>query len=125
MTITNGKFEKQDVFEFSKEVKCFLKLLQGAIIQTDKNALYNIEKSYSKLEKLTVIFEPTIYEEYSYKVKMLYNTMISNRKEYNRVVNEKCYQNVIDEYKSKYENSVEEYQKYKLIRNSIKVQMDK
>lgn len=89
MTITNGKFEKQDVFEFSKEVKYFFKLLQGATIQTDKNTLYNIEKSYSKLEKLTVIFEPTIYEEYSYKVKMLYNIMISNRKEYDRVVNDK------------------------------------
>lgn len=125
MAIIGSKFEKQDVFRFAREVKSFLNLLQGASIEADKNKLYDIEKAYCRLEKLIITFEPSSYEEYSNKVKILYNNMIKNRKEYDRVISEKCYSDVVEEYRNKYESSVKEYQKSKLIRNSIKEQLEK
>lgn len=47
------------------------------------------------------------------------------KEEYNRVVEEKCFKDVIEEYKSIYEKSVIEYERGKLIRDKIKEELTK
>lgn len=67
MKITEKRFNKRDVFNFADEVKKLIDLLN----------------------------EPNIYEEYSEKVKILYLQMKKAKEEYNRVVKEKCFKEVI------------------------------
>ena len=91
----------------------------------DEDRLNNIIRQKEKLEKLIIFFEPNIYEEYSEKVKILYFKMKKAKEEYNRVVEEKCFKDVIEEYKSIYEKSVIEYERGKLIRDKIKEELTK
>lgn len=123
----NGKsFNKSDVFKFADEVKVLIELLNGIVIQSkDEDRLNNIIRQKEKLEKLIIFFEPNIYEEYSEKVKILYFKMKKAKEEYNRVVEEKCFKDVIEEYKSIYEKSVIEYERGKLIRDKIKEELTK
>ena len=46
--------------------------------------------------------------------------MIRAKKEYDRVVAEKCYKKTIEQYKLTYENSVKEYERLKMYRNRLK-----
>lgn len=114
-------FKKEDVFYLSKEVKCLMDLLNGITLSCDdKFKLRHIEKQIIKIENLLYEFEPTVYDEYSLKTKYAYNQMIKARKEYDRVVEEKCFNETIEEYKKKYEDSVNEYKKLKEYRDRLK-----
>lgn len=114
-------FRKEDVFYLSNEVKCLMDLLNGIILSyDDKFKLRNIEKQIIKIENLLYEFEPTVYDEYSLKTKYAYNQMIKARKEYDRVVAEKCFNETIEEYKKNYEDSVNEYKKLKEYRDRLK-----
>lgn len=114
-------FKKEEVYYFSKEVSKLLELLNGiTIVCNDKNRTFTIENQMNKIENLLYRYEPTIYEEYSVKTKYAYNDMIKARKEYDRVVAEKCYQETIEEYKVAYENAVKEYERLKAYRNKLK-----
>lgn len=114
-------FRKEDVFYLSNEVKCLMDLLNGIILSCDdKFKLRNIEKQIIKIENLLYEFEPTVYDEYSLKTKYAYNQMIKARKEYDRVVAEKCFNETIEEYKKNYEDSVNEYKKLKEYRDRLK-----
>lgn len=96
-------------------------LLNGiTLFCEDKNKLIHIEEQVSKIENLLYKYEPTIYEEYSMKTKYTYNNMIKERKEYDRVVSEKCYKETIEEYRLAYENSVKEYERVRDYRNKLK-----
>ena len=123
----NGKgFNKSDVFNFTYEVKKLIELLNGIVIQSkDEDRLNNIIRQKEKLEKLIIFFEPNIYEEYSEKVKILYLQMKKAKEEYNRVVKENCFKEVIEEYKNKYDKSVDDYKIGKLIRDKIKEELTK
>lgn len=123
----NGKgFNKSDVFNFADEVKKLIELLNGIVIQSqDKEKLNKIIFQKEKIEKMVVFFEPDIYEEYSEKVKILYLQMQKAKEEYNRVVKENCFKEVIEEYKNKYNKSVEDYRNGKLIRDKIKEELNK
>lgn len=115
------RFKKDDVFYFAREVKRLLDLLSGTTIHyKDEYKVKTIEEQMSKIENLLYDFEPTIYEEYSLKTKYAYNNMIKARKEYERVVGEKCYKETIEEYRIAYENSVREYERLKEYRNKLK-----
>lgn len=121
MSKLSKKFKKEEVFYLSKEVKCLMELLNGTtLFCEDKIKLRNIEQQIIKVENLLYEFEPTIYDEYSLKTKYAYNKMIKSKKEYQRVVAEKCYKETIEEYKIAYENSVKEYQRLKTYRNRLK-----
>lgn len=114
-------FKKEEVYYFSKEVSKLLELLNGiTIVCNDKNRTFTIENQMNKIENLLYRYEPTIYEEYSVKTKYAYNDMIKAKKEYDRVVAEKCYQETIEEYKVAYENAVKEYERLKAYRNKLK-----
>jgi len=114
-------FKKEEVYYFTREVKRLLDLLSGTTIHyKDEYKVKTIEEQMGKIENLLYDFEPTIYEEYSLKTKYAYNNMIKARKEYERVVTEKCYQKTIEEYKVAYENSVKEYERLKIYRNKLK-----
>lgn len=114
-------FKKEDVFYLSKEVKCLMDLLNGITLSCDdKFKLRHIEKQIIKIENLLYEFEPTIYDEYSLKTKYAYNKMIKAKKEYDRVVAEKCFNETIEEYKKNYEDSVNEYKKLKEYRDRLK-----
>ncbi|MBS6503360.1 MAG: hypothetical protein KH415_17365 [Clostridium sp.] len=114
-------FKKEEVYYFSKEVSKLLELLNGiTIVCNDKNRTFTIENQMNKIENLLYRYEPTIYEEYSVKTKYAYNDMIKARKEYDRVVAEKCYQETIEKYKVAYENAVKEYERLKAYRNKLK-----
>ena len=118
--ITN-KISKEEVYYFAKEVRKLLELLNGTTtICQDKSRAFSIENQMCKIENLSYKFEPTIYEEYSTKVKYAYKNMTRARKEYDRVVAEKCYKETIEEYKIAYENSVKEYERLKRYRNRLK-----
>lgn len=124
--INRKSFNKSDVFKFADEVKVLIELLNGIVIQSqDEDRLNNIIRQKEKLEKLIIFFEPNIYEEYSEKVKILYFKMKKAKEEYNIVVEEKCFKDVIEEYKSIYEKSVIEYERGKLIRDKIKEELTK
>ena len=124
--ITGGSFSKGDVFRFADEVKNLIELLNGIVIQSqDKERLNKIIFQKEKIEKMIVFFEPNIYEEYSEKVKILYLQMKKAKEEYNRVVKEKCFKEVIEEYKNKYDKSVDDYKNGKLIRDKIKEELNK
>lgn len=116
------RFKKDDVFYFAREVKRLLDLLSGTTIHyKDEYKVKTIEEQMGKIENLLYNFEPTIYEEYSLKTKYAYNNMIKARKEYDRVVAEKCYKETIEEYRIAYENSVKEYERLKKYRNKLKL----
>ena len=126
MGITGSGFSKGDVFRFADEVKNLIELLNGIVIQSqDKERLNKIIFQKEKIEKMIVFFEPNIYEEYSEKVKILYLQMKKAKEEYNRVVKEKCFKEVIEEYKNKYDKSVDDYKNGKLIRDKIKEELNK
>ena len=113
--------KKEEVYYFVKEVSKLLDLLNGTTIScNDTSRKFNIENQMSKIENLSYKFEPTIYEEYSLKTKYAYNNMIKARKEYDRVVAEKCYKETIEEYRIAYENSLREYERLKEYRNKLK-----
>lgn len=119
--ITGNSFSKGDVFRFADEVKNLIELLNGIVIQSqDKERLNKIIFQKEKIEKMIVFFEPNIYEEYSERVKILYLQMKKAKEEYNRVVKENCFKEVIEEYKNKYDKSVDDYKNGKLIRDKIK-----
>lgn len=124
--ITGSGFSKGDVFRFADEVKNLIELLNGIVIQSqDKERLNKIIFQKEKIEKMIVFFEPNIYEEYSEKVKILYLQMKKAKEEYNRVVKENCFKEVIEEYKNKYDKSVDDYKNGKLIRDKIKEELNK
>lgn len=126
MGITGSSFSKGDVFRFADEVKNLIELLNGIVIQSqDKERLNKIIFQKKKIEKMIVFFEPNIYEEYSEKVKILYLQMKKAKEEYNRVVKENCFKEVIEEYKNKYDKSVDDYKNSKLIRDKIKEELNK
>lgn len=126
MAITGSSFNKSDVFNFTYEVKKLIELLNGIVIQSqDKEKLNKIIFQKEKIEKMIVFFEPNIYEEYSEKVKILYLQMKKAKEEYNRVVKENCFKEVIEEYKNKYDKSVDDYKNGKLIRDKIKEELNK
>ncbi|MDU3546412.1 MAG: hypothetical protein E7F83_03210 [Clostridium sp.] len=121
MSKLSKNFKKEEVFYFTREVKKLLELLNGTTIScTDKGKIFIIENQMNKLENLLYKYEPTIYEEYSIKTAHAYNKMIRARKEYDRVVAEKCYKETIEECKITYENSVKEYERLKDYRNKLK-----
>lgn len=100
MTLTRNRLVKEEVYNFAKEVEKFLEMLNGTTIQSKyKYELYNIEKQKNKLEKLVSNFQPTLYEEYSLKTKKYYEEMLYSKKEFERVVKEKCFESVIEEKK--------------------------
>lgn len=114
-------FKKEEVFQFNAEVQKLIELLNGTtIISKDPGRIKIIDKQLSKLENLVIKFEPTIYDEYSMKTKYAYNNMLKQRKEYDRVVAEKCYSDVIEEYRNKYDESVSEYKRLKEYRDRLK-----
>lgn len=126
MGITGSGFSKGDVFRFADEVKNLIELLNGIVIQSqDKEKLNKIIFQKEKIEKMIVFFEPNIYEEYSEKVKILYLQMKKAKEEYNRVVKENCFKEVIEEYKNKYDKTVDDYKNGKLIRDKIKEELNK
>lgn len=126
MRITGSGFSKGDVFRFADEVKNLIELLNGIVIQSqDKERLNKIIFQKEKIEKMIVFFEPNIYEEYSERVKILYLQMKKAKEEYNRVVKENCFKEVIEEYKNKYDKSVDDYKNGKLIRDKIKEELNK
>jgi len=115
------RFKKDDVFYLAREVKRLLDLLNGTTIHyKDEYKIKIIEEQMGKIENLLYDFEPTIYDEYSMKTKYAYNNMIRAKKEYDRVVAEKCYKETIEEYRIAYENSVKEYERLKDYRNKLK-----
>lgn len=121
MGYLSTSLKKEDVFYFTKEVRNLLDLLNGTTIRcNDINRITIIENQIDKIENLLYKYEPTIYEEYSLKAKYTYNNMIKARKEYDRVVAEKCYKEVIEEYKKNYENLVDEYKRLKEYRDRLK-----
>lgn len=113
--------KKEEVYYFVKEVSKLLALLNGTTIScNDTSRKFTIENQMSKIENLSYKFEPTIYGEYSFKTKNAYKNMIKARKEYDRVVAEKCYKETIEEYRIAYENSVREYERLREYRNKLK-----
>ena len=115
------RFKKEEVYYFTREVKRLLDLLNGTTIHyKDEYKIKIIEEQMGKIENLLYDFEPTIYDEYSMKTKYAYNNMIRAKKEYDRVVAEKCYKETIEEYRIAYENSVKEYERLKDYRNKLK-----
>ena len=118
--------KKEEVYYFVKEVSKLLDLLNGTTIScNDTSRKFNIENQMSKIENLLYKYEPTIYEEYSLKTKYAYNNMIKARKEYERVVLEKCYKETIEEYRIAYENTVKKYERLKEYRNKLKSALQK
>lgn len=121
MGYLSTSLKKEDVFYFTKEVRNLLDLLNGTTIRcNDINRITIIENQIDKIENLLYKYEPTIYEEYSLKTKYTYNNMIKARKEYDRVAAEKCYKEVIEEYKKIYENLADEYKRLKEYRDRLK-----
>lgn len=121
MSKLSKKFKKEEVFYLSKEVKYLVDLLDGiTLICEDKFKLRYIEQQIIKVENLLYEFEPTIYDEYSLKTKYAYNKMIKAKKEYERVVIEKCFKEIIEEYKKNYEDTLSEYKKLKEYRDKLK-----
>lgn len=114
-------FKKEEVFYLSKEVKYLMDLLNGTtLFCEDKIKLRHIEQQIVKIENLLYEFEPTIYDEYSLKTKYAYNKMIKAKKEYERVVTEKCFKETIEEYRKNYEDELNEYKRLKEYRDKLK-----
>lgn len=121
MSKLSKNFKKEKVFYLSKEVKYLMDLLNGTtLICENKFKLRHIEQQIIKVENLLYEFEPTIYDEYSLKTKYAYNKMIKAKKEYERVVIEKCFKETIEEYKKNYEDTLNEYKKLKEYRDKLK-----
>lgn len=123
MSKLSKSFKREDVFYYSKEVNKLLDLLTGIALyceEKDKYKLKLIDMQLNKLEKMRYKFEPTIYDEYSIKTSHAYYKMINARKEYDRVVKDKCYKYVIEEKKKIYINASKEYSRLKDYRNKLK-----
>ena len=116
MTNLGVKFSKEDVFSFNSEIKELISLLNGTTLYCkDEFKLKQISKQIIKLEQLSNKFEPTLYDEYSLKVKYAYKKMIKLKGEYERVIREKCFNETIEEYKNNYYNSYNVSFTYKLL----------
>ena len=119
----SNRFKKEDVFYYSGEVNKLLDLLTGIALyceEKDKYKLKLIDMQLNKLESMRYKFEPTIYDEYSIKTSHAYYKMINARKEYDRVVKDKCYRYVIEEKKKIYIYASKEYSRLKDYRNKLK-----
>ena len=114
-------FKKEEIFYLSSQVKKLIELLNGTIIRAENEyKIKEIEKQKNKLERILVKYEPSIYDEYSRKTKEAYIQMINARKEYEKIVADKCIKETIEKYRISYENSVEEYERIKEFRNKLK-----
>ncbi|MFQ9977058.1 hypothetical protein HF846_16435 [Clostridium cadaveris] len=114
-------FKKEEIFYLSSQVKKLIELLNGTIISAENEyKIKEIEKQKNKLERILVKYEPSIYDEYSRKTKEAYIQMINARKEYEKIVADKCIKETIEKYRISYENSVEEYERIKEFRNKLK-----
>ena len=114
-------FKKEEIFYLSSQVKKLIELLNGTIISAENEyKIKEIEKQKNKLERILVKYEPSIYDEYSRKTKEAYIQMINARKEYEKIVADKCIKETIEKYRISYENSVEEYARIKEFRNKLK-----
>ena len=123
MSKLSRNFKKEDVFYYSGEVNKLLDLLTGIALyceEKDKYKLKLIDMQLNKLESMRYKFEPTIYDEYSIKTSHAYYKMINARKEYDRVVKDKCYRYVIEEKKKIYIYASKEYSRLKDYRNKLK-----
>lgn len=126
MSLTRNRIIKEEVYDFAKEVEKFLDMLNGTIIQSKyKYDIYAIEKQKNKLEKLVSNFQPTLYEEYSLKTKKYYEEMLYAKKEFERVVKEKCFESVIEEKKNIYKEKAKSYEDIKEYRNKLKEILEK
>ena len=123
MSKLSRNFKREDVFYYSGEVNKLLDLLTGIALyceEKDKYKLKLIDMQLNKLESMRYKFEPTIYDEYSIKTSHAYYKMINAKKEYDRVVNDKCYKSVIEEKKIIYKSALREYLRLKEYRNKLK-----
>ena len=123
MSKLSRNFKREDVFYYSGEVNKLLDLLTGIAlycVEKDKYKLKLIDMQLNKLESMRYKFEPTIYDEYSIKTSHAYYKMINARKEYDRVVKDKCYRYVIEEKKKIYIYASKEYSRLKDYRNKLK-----
>lgn len=126
MELNGRRFKKEEVFLLAKEIKKFLKIIEGTSIEAENEyILKSIESQKKNLERILVNYEPTIYEEYSDKVKIAYNKMISTKNEYNRVVSEQCYDETIEKAKEDYRAAALEYEKVKEYRDRLKKELEK
>ena len=119
----SNRLKKEDVFYYSREVNKLLDLLTGIALyceEKDKYKLKLIDMQLNKLESMRYKFEPTIYDEYSIKTSHAYYKMINAKKEYDRVINDKCYKSVIEEKKIIYKSASREYLRLKEYRNKLK-----
>ena len=119
----SNRFKKEDVFYYSEEVNKLLDLLTGIALyceEKDKYKLKLIDMQLNKLESMRYKFEPTIYDEYSIKTSHAYYKMINAKKEYERVIKDKCYKSVIEEKKKIYINALKEYLRLKEYRDKLK-----
>ena len=119
----SNRFKKEDVFYYSGEVNKLLDLLTEVEIYFKEKDKYRVPLIYNqlnKLEKMRYKFEPTIYDEYSIKTSHAYYKMINAKKEYDRVINDKCYKSVIEEKKIIYKSALREYLRLKEYRNKLK-----
>ena len=119
----SNRFKKEDVFYYSGEVNKLLDLLTEVEIYFKEKDKYRVPLIYNqlnKLEKMRYKFEPTIYDEYSIKTSHAYYKMINAKKEYDRVINDKCYKSVIEEKKIIYKSASREYLRLKEYRNKLK-----
>ena len=114
-------FKKEEIFYLSSQVKKLIELLNGTIISAENEyKIKEIEKQKNKLERILAKYEPGIYDEYSRKTKEAYIQMINARKEYEKIVADKCIKETIEKYRISYENSVKEYERIKEFRNKLK-----
>lgn len=123
MSELSNRFKKEDVFYYSGEVNKLLDLLTEVEIYFKEKDKYRVPLIYNqlnKLEKMRYKFEPTIYDEYSIKTSHAYYKMINAKKEYDRVINDKCYKSVIEEKKIIYKSASREYLRLKEYRNKLK-----
>lgn len=121
MSDLSKSFKKEEIFYLSSQVKKLIELLNGTIISAENEyKIKEIEKQKNKLERILVKYEPSIYDEYSRKTKEAYIQMINARKEYEKIVADKCIKETIEKYRISYENSVEDYERIKEFRNKLK-----
>ena len=126
MAINGNRFKKEEVYALSREMKKLIDLLNGiTILSRYKNDIRDIENQKNKVEEMLLYFEPTILEEYSEETKRAYREMIRAKKEYRRVVDEKCYPRVIQEAKEYYRVKAMEYENKKEYRDKLKVELNK
>ncbi|MGL4109017.1 hypothetical protein [Clostridium sp. LP20] len=126
MGINVNRIKKADVYKLVREFERFLYLLEGTCIQSqNKYILREIEKQKEIIELLIPEFKPSLYEEYSIRVKNEYRIMIVARKEYERVVREHCTPDTIACAKEEYRKLAEQYEKSKAYRERLKSELSK